>query len=133
MSFLHSKRRLLIAVFDIALLIFGFFIRNIALFIRSVVPTCFFLQRGYLCHACGGTRCVYYFFSGRFDIAFSYNPFVFLLILYVFCAIIFLNLMCLTDKEFPKRAFLAMVDPKTVIAIVVSFVLFGLVRHLILM
>lgn len=118
---------------DVLILCLAFALKYMAAFMRATLPPCGFLMRGYLCHACGGTRCVYHFFSGNFGTAFLYNPFVFLMIIYCFIAIVFLNLYCFFEIRFAWRAFRAMTDWKTIIVLAIAFVVFGVVRHFIVM
>lgn len=93
-------------------------------------PRCIFLEMGFLCPACGGTRCVYNIASGNFLKAFTLNPFIFLLVLYVILVVMLLNINYLFNVSFLKKTLAAMVHYKAVIVIAVLYALFGIVRNM---
>jgi hypothetical protein len=59
------------------------------------LPDCYLAVRSLPCPACGGTRCVYNFFSLNFAAAFQYNPCVFVVIIFMLILAILLNLWIL--------------------------------------
>ena len=59
------------------------------LFIKStlihLVPNCYWQENyGIICPSCGSTRCVINLINGNFKVSFFYNPFLFILIIYLF-------------------------------------------------
>ncbi len=91
------------------------------------LPDCYVRQLGFLCPACGGTRCVEAFFGGDFSTAFRFNPAVFLLIIYGIVLLLLLNLQLLCKQLRPLTR--GMVHPNAVIAAAILFVLFGIFRN----
>ena len=113
---------------DVLILAFVFAAQHITSFMMTL-PACFFLSRGIICPACGGTRCVNSFFSLDFPSAFGYNQFIFFMIIYLAVLVAVLNFEAFTNNRFFVRARKALIAPKTVIALAVLFALFGVLRN----
>ena len=74
---------LLIQLAILLVLVFIFVFANSPLV--DIAPSCFWQENyGFNCPSCGATRCVTNFINGNFSLAFSYNPFLFILIVYLF-------------------------------------------------
>ena len=78
----------------------------IFLFVKSnfinLIPPCFWEENFNLtCPGCGSTRCIISLFSGDFIQSFTYNPFLFILIVYLFL----LNLLYIINTILDKKYF----------------------------
>ena len=93
------------------------------------LPDCMATRFGLQCPACGGTRCVRYFFSGQLVQSFRANPFYFVLILYLAVALILLNVGVLLELPGPEKVARGMTDWRVVIVGAILFVLFGVIRN----
>ncbi len=132
MKKINKKAFFWVLALDAVIALGCIFISNIARFISSSSNTCLMKLFGLTCPSCGGTRCVYNFFKGNFAEAFGYNQFVFLIIIYILVLTVFLNLRYVFGFEFAKKPINYMVHPTTVIIIAISFVVFGVLRNVIL-
>ncbi|MBQ7416074.1 MAG: DUF2752 domain-containing protein [Oscillospiraceae bacterium] len=94
------------------------------------LPDCLSMRVGLLCPACGGTRCVRYFFGGQLGAAFLANPFFFVLIWYLSAALVLLNVGVLFGVEPAQRIAKRMTDWHAVIVAAVLFAIFGVARNL---
>lgn len=93
---------------------------------------CSFVENfGFFCPSCGGTRCVFNFFSGRFVTAFRFNPYIFLSIIYVLCSVLFLNIKILLKNKIAEKAFSVMTDYRAVVVWSAGFMAFGILRNII--
>jgi hypothetical protein len=115
---------------DGALLVLGLAAGWLTGWMLSAIPDCPVMQFGFLCPACGGTRCVRYFFSGQFAQAFTMNPFVFVLIWYLCAALVLLNIGVLLKLPKAEKIAIRMTDWRAVIVAAVLFAVFGIVRNL---
>lgn len=95
------------------------------------LPACAAAKMGFPCPSCGGTRCVQAFFSGDFRAAFSFNPFIFVLVWYLGVALALLNVGVLLEIKWAERIARAMTGWQAVIVAAVAFVVFGLTRNMI--
>lgn len=67
------------------------------------IPPCYWQEHfGLLCPSCGSTRCIIHFLEGNFLTAFSYNPFLFILIVYFLILDIVFIINTLFEKKFLK-------------------------------
>ncbi len=116
------------AVFDILAAIGVIALKSIAGFMIDYFPDCFFVTNfGMECPSCGGTRCVFQFFSGNFGEAFSLNPLFFFAIIYIIALFIFMNIS-LFNVALARRAVKIMVSWQAAIGFAISYVLFGIIR-----
>lgn len=122
-------RKKRIIVLDIALLALVLAARLLTGWMLEYIPDCPFTKLGWLCPACGGTRCVRYFFSGELGAAFAMNPFFFVLIWYLGAALALLNIGVLLKKTTAEKIALRMTDWRAVIVAVVVFAVFGMARN----
>lgn len=97
----------------------------------ALIPDCPVTKYGLLCPACGGTRCVRYFFSGQWGAAFRINPFFFILIWYLAVAWMMLNVGILLNIPIAKKVAGTMLHWRTVIIAAVLFAVFGIVRNIV--
>lgn len=69
--------------------------------------------------------------SADFISAFRYNPFVFVVLVYVVICFIIFNIAYLLNFDVAKKAFSRMVNIKVLIFTVICYAVFGIVRNLI--
>ena len=122
------NKKAVVILTDILIFAFALAARHITSFMMAL-PACFFLSRGIIGPACGGTRCVNSFFSLDFPSAFGYNQFIFFMIIYLAVVVAVLNFEAFTDKQFFVRVRKALTASKTIIALAVLFALFGIFRN----
>ncbi len=68
----------------------------------NIMPSCFWKEHfNVICPSCGATRCLQNFFAGNFLVSLSYNPFVFVLIIYL----ILLDIVYVFNNVFNKHVF----------------------------
>lgn len=125
------NKKIIIILADAVLATLALFVPKLAAIMINNIPSCPFAKMGILCPACGGTRCVQSFFSGRISDAFSYNAFFTVLIFYTFAIIILANLYCLFDVKRLKGILEMLAGYKAVIAGAVVFAIFGFVRAIV--
>ena len=66
----------------------------------NLAPKCFWLENyNLICPSCGSTRCVINLVNGDFISSFFYNPFLFILIIYL----LLLNLLYIINTIFHKK------------------------------
>ena len=123
-----TKKKQFVLLLDLALVVFALAAVPLTGWMFAAIPDCPVTKLGLLCPACGGTRCVRYFFSGRFADAFWVNPFFLLLILYLGAALVLLNVGVLLKVERSEKIARAMISWQTVIVLAVLFAVFGVVR-----
>ena len=94
--------KLIIIEFSIIALITIIFLFVNSNFI-NFIPHCFWQENFNLtCHGCGSTRCIINFINGDFYLAFSYNPFLFILIVYLFLLNLLYIINTILDKKYLK-------------------------------
>ncbi|MBP3706754.1 MAG: DUF2752 domain-containing protein [Clostridia bacterium] len=125
---LKKRTEKLIILLDSILLFFAIFAQRIASFMLQKLPDCYFAAHKIPCPSCGGTRCVYNFFSGNILDAFCYNQFIFFLIIYLIIIFAFLNLGYLFKVEWSKMVFKKITHYKVIISIALLYALFGILR-----
>ncbi len=108
-----------------------FFIKPVAVFMLENFSGCIFYKMGFLCPACGATRCVYSIFQGNFSDAISYNIAVFAVFIYLVILLIVFNMSVLFGFRRITKILHIIIDYRVIIIISVSFALFGLVRNFI--
>ncbi len=88
-------------------LVIAFVLVFIFVFINSslinLIPPCFWLKNyGFYCPSCGSTRCVINFINGDFQSSFFYNPFLFVLIIYLFLLDLLYIINTISNKKYLK-------------------------------
>lgn len=114
---------------DAVLVLLGVYGDRLAALMMRWLPACAFAQRGVLCPACGGTRCVSSLCQGAFGQAFSYNPVLFLVLMAGCALVIALHFWVLFRARWAAAVCRVLVHHRTVIGFAVSFVVFGLLRN----
>ena len=123
------KKQILLLLGDLAILALALLIPRFSKLLLDAGPACIFTRWGLLCPACGGTRCVRYFFTGRFSLAFAMNPLIFILILYGIFWLFLVNLGCFARWKPAQKAASFMVRPGVVVSFAIAFALFGILRN----
>ena len=101
-------------------------------FMHSVLPLCYVREySGFLCPACGGTRCVIAFTRFDFVESFFYNPYIFITIIVTALLLIFLNIIVFTKNNACKKIFSKVVKPRLVILWAIGFVAYGVIRNIV--
>lgn len=96
----------------------------------SHLPDCFVTRLGLQCPACGGTRCIRYFFQGRIKDSFLLNPYLFLSALFWGLLVILLNTGYLLNHRPSQQLLKKLATPTTVILWAIGFIAFGILRNL---
>lgn len=122
------KGRLTMLAVDGGVLLLGLLAKFLATFMIDWLPDCIYGRWGVTCPACGATRCVREFSSGRFAVAFRLHPFFFCLIFYLAAAMLLLNLGFLLPQQHCQKLGKAMVGPRAIIILAVIYAVFGLSR-----
>lgn len=131
MKYIKNKR-LFVLILDIVILAIGFCMKPMAiLMFKTKVAECFFYKNGIICPGCGGTRCVYNFFSGNLPQSFQFHPFVFCLIWYAVLILLLLNLYCLFNLKIAGKINRWLVDYRVIVAILIAYAVFGISRNFI--
>ena len=123
------NKRCAILILDGALLLFCLLVPFLTDFMRSYLPSCLLAAYRLPCPSCGGTRCVESFFALDFVSSFLYHPYIFCMILYGIAVVLMLNLYCLWDLNFAKKALRYMCHYKTIIILAAGYMLFGILRY----
>ncbi len=124
----ERKYLITVSVLDALALIGIFTLKSIAKLMIDTFPDCFFVRNfGIQCPSCGGTRCVFQFFSGNFAESLSLNPLYFFTIIYVILLFVFLNLS-LFKLNFARRAVKIMATWQAVVVFAVCYLILGTVR-----
>ncbi len=124
------KKRIIVLAADIAVIAFALLAPSLASLLMNSLSECFFLERGILCPACGGTRCVYSFFSGRFAEAIAYNAAFFCAIIYGLVLLLWLNIDALRPNRVSPTAIRLMTCPATVFTALGLYLVYGLLRNI---
>lgn len=124
-----KKKKLYVRLLDLGLVALALTAKVLTGWMLRLIPACPFALAGVLCPACGGTRCVRYFFSGQFAAAFWVNPFFFVLIWYLAAALVLLNVGVLLKARRAETLARAMTGWQAVIVCAALFAIFGVVRN----
>lgn len=109
-------------------LVFAPFVSNVMLL---YLPDCWVARHGFLCPACGTTRCVNALFDGKIYKALTLNPISFFLIIYLAVLILLLNITLISNVKPIKKIVKGMVHPIAVICFAIAFAVFGILRNFI--
>ena len=123
------KKTLFVLLLDVAMVAVAFGAGVVTDWMMGSLPACPVAELGFLCPACGGTRCVRYLFSGQLAAAFAVNPFFFALAWYLFGALLLLNIGVLLKVRWAERTAIRMTDWRAVIVAAVCFTVFGILRN----
>lgn len=103
---------------------------KVALTFINIPPCPFLTGTGLPCPVCGGTRCVYNFAKGNFGEAFSFNPYVFMIIIYLLILLFVFNVRHLTSNKVAARVLKIMCDYRAIIVLAVLCPVFWVIRVL---
>lgn len=123
----HKKYRILFL--DLALLAAAAVAWPLSGWMLRWLPPCPFPAMGFLCPACGSTRCIRYLVQGQLGDAFAMNPFLFLLLGYIAAALLLLNIGILLDAPKTERIARSMLSWRFVLISGILFGLFGILRN----
>lgn len=122
-------KKIVLLTADILAVAAGFFMKKLATLMLDKLPDCYFAAYSLPCPSCGGTRCVYNFFSFNFAAAFQYNPCVFVLIIFTLILAILLNLWIFFGIKWAEKGFKAATDYRVIILVTILYVFFGIIRY----
>ncbi len=114
---------------DILLVIFIIFAPHIFAFMIENGNECYFLTRGIICPSCGGTHCVYSFFTGDFKQALISNFAIFCGLLLAFFVIILLNVYVLFKSRCCIKIIRRISHPLTLAVFIGVYIIFGILRN----
>ncbi len=122
-------KKAVIVFSDILLILFSLSAPYLASAMMESGPTCYFLEKGIICPSCGGTRCVYAFFTGAFKQAFLYNFSIFCGLLLLFFVILLLNIHVFFKNERCIKIIRRILHPVTLTVLILLYVILGLLRN----
>lgn len=94
--------KLMILQFSILLVLICIFLFVHSSFV-TIIPSCFWKEYYHItCPSCGATRCVISLSNGNLQEAFTYHPFLFILISYLFFLDVIYIVHTITKKDFWK-------------------------------
>ena len=97
--------------------------------LMTLLPECIILTlTGRQCGSCGGTRCVYNFFTGNFPAAFQFNSFFFFVIIYVILLITLANLAFVFKVKSTEKPLKVIADYRIFIIFATGYFIFTLIR-----
>lgn len=129
MKILKKNPRLLVLLLDIAVVNVLLFAKSLVRAAAAILPRCVFYEMGFLCPACGGTRCFSNFVRGSWRAAFGYNPCIFILLALGLILVVCLNLAFLFRLSGAKKMVSRLTDYRLVIGWAVAYGLFGIFRN----
>ena len=97
-------------------------------YIYNISPLCFFKENfDIYCPSCGGTRCIINLINGNILDAFLYNPFIFIIVIYLFL----LNIIYILNTIFNKKI-LKFLYPKSyfIILFIFTWIVFTIYRNI---
>ena len=128
---MKTKRYFFTVLLDVVVVMFVLAVPRLLRLLMDGVPNCWSLNMGIICPACGGTRCLLNFLEGNLLASFKYNPMVFVIVVYLFCVLIFLNLSVFIRCSFVKKIFSILTSHYFIILLAVCFAVFGVLRNFI--
>ena len=90
---------------------------------------CAVRNSGYLCPACGGTRCVYYFMRLDFVSSFLANPYLFISAIAAAVLLFVYNVYILSKGKYLSKTYKVLFNPYYLIIWTVGFTVFGVLRN----
>ncbi len=108
-----------------------FFLPALIVAMPDGIGACIFWKHGILCPSCGGTRCVFNFFSGNFVLAFRYNHLIFFALIYAFAFLVLLNIHVFVKNKYTFKVLKAMSHYSVAISFSAAYLLFGIFRNII--
>lgn len=126
----ERNRRSQILLLDFAIVLLAILARPLAAWMIEVLPDCFIAEMGYLCPACGSTRCLLALSRLQIGQAFTYHPLLCILGFYGALGLLALNLGYLAGIGFFRRLFRLLTDYRAIITWAIAYGLFGLLRNI---
>ena len=104
----------------------------LAKWMLKALPDCMFMRVGFLCPACGGTRCLIQLGRGNFLQALQLNPYFFFTAWLVFGLLVLVNVWAFSGGNRGGALLRNILRPRWLIVWAVGFVLFGVLRNVFL-
>ena len=122
--------RLQVILIDILALLSFVFCYILSRLMHGRLPVCFIKEMlGFLCPACGGTRCVIAFTSIDFADSFKYNPYIFVTIIFMVIVLMFLNFTVFINSEACRNICRKVLNYRAIIFWAIGFAVFGIIRN----
>lgn len=119
-----------ILLLDLALILLLLLAWPLSKWMMDVIPDCIVAQQGYLCPACGSTRCIQALLQLQLAPAFRLHPLLCLLVFHLAAMVLFLNLGWVAGLDACRRVFRLLTDYRLFIAWGVAYALFGILRNI---
>ncbi len=124
-----AKKQIVTISFDILLISLVLIGRKFYEKLMALLPECVILTlTGRQCGSCGGTRCVYNFFTGNFISSFRFNPFFFFVTIYVVLLVFLFNLAFLFKIKAAEKLLKSLTNYKVIIVFAVCYLIFTFLR-----
>lgn len=114
---------------DLGILLLILLAGPLSAWMLDVLPGCFVAELGYLCPACGSTRCVQALSRGELALAFSLHPMLCISLVYLTVLLLFLHLRVLWGKRWCSCIFAGLTHWKTISLWGLCYALFGILRN----
>lgn len=124
-----KNKKIRILLVDFGLLAIAALAWPLSSWMLRSLPPCPFPAMGFLCPACGGTRCIRNLLQGQLAAAWNSNPFFLVLIVYVAAALGLLNVGVLFDHTPTYRLAKKLLSWQFVVIAAILFAIFGIARN----
>lgn len=118
-----------ILLLDLCIVLLALLAAPLSSWMLRALPNCFVAELGYLCPACGSTRCVQALSRGQLSLAFSLHPMLCVSLVYLAAVLLFLHLQVFCPKPWSRRIFAGLTHWKTISLWGICYGLFGLLRN----
>ena len=126
---MKNKRFISALILDL-IVISGFFAAPYLLrLLMNKVSNCWSMEMGFICPACGGTRCLTSLLVGDVLSAIKYNPIVFLIMIYLSVIFVLFNVSVFIKWKFADKLLTKLTNYHIIIYIAIAFVVVGLLRN----
>ncbi len=122
-------KKTIIVFADILLVILALSLPHVTSMMIEGENECYFFKNGIICPSCGGTRCVYSFFTGNFKEALLYNFCVFCGLLVGIALLVLLNVYVFFKSEYCMKIIRWTLHPITLVVLVIAYMVLGLARN----
>lgn len=120
----------MILLLDAAIILLILLAGPLSSWMMDALPNCIIAELGYLCPACGSTRCVRALLNADFASAFQLHPLLCVLVIHLSAILLFLNLGWLADWKPCRHIFRLLTDYRIFIGWAAAYVLFGILRNI---
>lgn len=124
-----KRKQTVLLVLDVVFLLLVMLAPKLSGWMLGSWEDCWVAEMGFLCPACGGTRCVQFLSQGRIREALQSNWYLCLLLLYGGVLLCMANLAVLFRVEFAEKAMRKMGNHWVLIGLFAGFALFGILRN----